>query len=260
VNFATDRLSPDVARKLIRKILKEGQVSWSIHAKEEFAKDALTAPDFANALRAGVVEQPEWENGSWRYRVWTQKITVVVAFRSAIRIEDRHGLESGETMKCLNCGAPMKGRKENYHYTESGLSNIVLADVEVRSCAKCGEREVVIPRLDELHRAIAHEVIEQAGKLEPDQIRFLRKYLGWSQADLAAYMSVESPTVSRWEGGHQEMGQVSDRLLRLLVNSQEPATSYPIDLFKHKFAKAAKATLKFEAKPTWRTTRRRGAA
>ena len=162
-------------------------------------------------------------------------------------------------MKCLNCGTPMKSRKENYHYTESGLSNVVLHGVEVRNCAKCGEREVVIPRLEQLHRAMARTVIEQKGKLVAEQIRFLRKYLGWSQTDLAAYMSVESPTVSRWEGGHQEMGQVADRLLRLLVNSQEPATSYPIDLFKHKFGKTAKATLEFKAKPTWRTTRRRAA-
>lgn len=163
-------------------------------------------------------------------------------------------------MKCLNCGTPMKSRKENYHYTESGLSNIVLADVDVRSCAKCGEREVVIPRLDELHRAIAREVIEQKGQLVPEQIRFLRKYLGWSQSDLAAHMSVQSETVSRWETGNQEMGPVADRLLRLLVANQEPATSYPIDLFKHKFGRAAKATLKFKAKPTWRAARRRVAS
>ena len=162
-------------------------------------------------------------------------------------------------MKCLNCGTPMKSRKENYHYTESGLPNIVLADVEVRNCAKCGEREVVIPRLDELHRAIAREVIEQEAKLGAEQIRFLRKYLGWSQADLAAHMSVQGETVSRWETGNQDMGPVADRLLRLLVNNREPATSYPIDLFKHKFGKTAKATLEFKAKPTWRTTRRRAA-
>ena len=82
MTVATDRLSPGVAQKLIRKILKEGQVSWSMHAKEELANDSLTMVDCANVLRAGVVDEPEWENGSWRYRVWTQKITVVVAFRS----------------------------------------------------------------------------------------------------------------------------------------------------------------------------------
>jgi putative zinc finger/helix-turn-helix YgiT family protein len=155
-------------------------------------------------------------------------------------------------MKCFNCGAAVKSRKENYHYTDSGLSNIVLADVEVRHCATCGERDVVIPRLDELHRAIAHNVIKQEGKLSAEQVRFLRKYLGWSQADLAAHISVEAETISRWETGNQDMGPVADRLLRLLVAHQSPATSYPIDLFKHKFGKTAKATLKFKADPKWR--------
>ena len=37
---------------------------------------------------------------------------------------------------------------------------------------------------------------------------------------------------------HQE--HAADRLLRLLVNSREPATSYPIDLFRHKFGKTAR--------------------
>lgn len=77
---------PGVAHKLIRKILKEGQVSWSMHAKEELAKDHLTIPDCTSVLRAGVVEEPEWKDGSWRYRVWTQKITVVVAFRSGTEL------------------------------------------------------------------------------------------------------------------------------------------------------------------------------
>jgi hypothetical protein len=45
-------------------------------------KDGLTELDVVNVLRGGVVEPGEWENGSWRYRVRTQKITVVVAFDS----------------------------------------------------------------------------------------------------------------------------------------------------------------------------------
>jgi hypothetical protein len=78
----TDRLDPTVAQRLIRKILAEGHVSWSDHAKIEIAKDKLEIPDCANVLRAGVVEEPEYENGSWRYRVRTQRICVVVAFRT----------------------------------------------------------------------------------------------------------------------------------------------------------------------------------
>ncbi len=78
----TERLDPPVAQRLIRKILPEGQVSWSDHAKDEITKDTLSIPDCANVLRAGIVEEPEYVRGSWRYRVRTQRIYVVVSFRS----------------------------------------------------------------------------------------------------------------------------------------------------------------------------------
>jgi hypothetical protein len=38
--------------------------------------------DCLNVLRAGVVGSAEWENGSWRYPIYTPRgYTVVVAFR-----------------------------------------------------------------------------------------------------------------------------------------------------------------------------------
>ncbi len=78
----TERLDPPVAQRLIRKILAAGQVSWSDHARDEIAKDKLSIPDCANVLRAGIVEEPEYDRGSWRYRVRTQRIYVVISFRS----------------------------------------------------------------------------------------------------------------------------------------------------------------------------------
>jgi len=47
------------------------------------AKDDLNMVDCVNVLRGGVVEQPEFEHGTWRYRVRTNRIVVVAAFRSA---------------------------------------------------------------------------------------------------------------------------------------------------------------------------------
>ena len=38
--------------------------------------------DCENVLRGGVVRQGEYEHGTWRYRVETNKTTVVIAFRS----------------------------------------------------------------------------------------------------------------------------------------------------------------------------------
>ena len=79
-------LNPPEARRRIQEILSRGEVVSSRHATQEMAKDDLTIIDCINVLRGGVVEPAEWENGSWRYRVHTQRIWVVVAFRSEKRL------------------------------------------------------------------------------------------------------------------------------------------------------------------------------
>lgn len=80
-------LDPSAAKKLIKAILGPGgDVSFSQHATAEMAKDGLTAVDCVNVLRGGVVEFPELERGTWRYRVRTNRIAVVVAFRHEKRL------------------------------------------------------------------------------------------------------------------------------------------------------------------------------
>lgn len=70
---------------LVRRILKEGgRVRFTTHSQDEMEADGLQEPDIVNVLRGGWVYQPgEFENGSWRYRVETDRIAVVVAFRAA---------------------------------------------------------------------------------------------------------------------------------------------------------------------------------
>ncbi len=75
-------LDPEAARRLIATILATGTVGFSRHALEEMKKDGLSTVDCLNVLRGGVVEPGEFEKGSWRYRVRTSMIYVVVAFRS----------------------------------------------------------------------------------------------------------------------------------------------------------------------------------
>ena len=67
-------LSPPVARRLIREILAGGEVESSGHASRKMEEDDLTMVDCVNVLRGGIVEPAEWEDGSWRYRVHTQRI------------------------------------------------------------------------------------------------------------------------------------------------------------------------------------------
>jgi hypothetical protein len=68
------------ARKYVRRLLEEGIFVVSDHARREMKKDNLNDSDAINTVRGGAVREPEWENGSWRYRVETPRICFVVAF------------------------------------------------------------------------------------------------------------------------------------------------------------------------------------
>ena len=72
-------------KSLIREILKEGVLSFSGHAKIEMQKDSLQTTDVQNVLRAGWCRPAEMENRTWRYRFETNRMSVVVAFRSERR-------------------------------------------------------------------------------------------------------------------------------------------------------------------------------
>lgn len=132
--------------------------------------------------------------------------------------------------KCRACrqGELVITRK-NHRYTESGLSNVVLQDVEVRSCPHCGDEQLVLPRVTELHRAIALAVVRTNARLSGKEVRFLRKYMGLRGSDFAARMGVDPSTVSRWENGHEPIGPLADRLLRLMVVRDRPVEEYPLD-------------------------------
>jgi len=135
-------------------------------------------------------------------------------------------------MRCMRCDTEMTVARENFLYTASGLPNVTLMGVHVRRCATCGEFEVLIPRIEELHRTIARAVARKRGRLAPAEIRFLRQWLGWSGVDFAAHMGVTPETVSRWENGNLHMGGQAERLLRLMVATRDPVETYSLDLLK----------------------------
>ncbi len=124
----------------------------------------------------------------------------------------------------------MQSTRENHRYEASGLPNVVLVDIEIRRCPNCDERTVVIPRMGPLHRAIAMSIIAEPTKLPPQEIRFLRKWLGWSGQDFARHFGVTPTTVSRWESVEDPfpMGGTAERLLRLSVAHGQPADAYPV--------------------------------
>jgi putative zinc finger/helix-turn-helix YgiT family protein len=131
------------------------------------------------------------------------------------------------TMNCTECGATMTTRKENYRYLESGLPYVTLKGIDVSRCPACGNFEISIPRLKDLHRLIAKTLIEKMTRFTGAEIRFLRKSLGLSATDFSRRMGVTVETVSRWENNAVAIGPQADRLLRLLVAQGRLTMQYP---------------------------------
>lgn len=135
-------------------------------------------------------------------------------------------------MKCVVCGATMKTSRENVRYAACGLPHVTLRNVEVSRCPQCGEEEVAIPRIEALHKAIAQALITKSFRLDAAEIRYLRKYLGWSGVDFADHMGTTRETVSRWENGTAQIGPQADRLLRLMVVTKAPVSDYSLETLK----------------------------
>ena len=126
-------------------------------------------------------------------------------------------------MNCMNCGSKMKKRKETlFHYTDCGLSKIYLKGIEVSECTntECGEEEIILTNLQQLHNILAMSVASQKNKLLPEEIRFLRTCLGFSSVDFAEHVGVTPETVSRWESGSVNMKETTEKLLRVLILSK----------------------------------------
>jgi putative zinc finger/helix-turn-helix YgiT family protein len=128
---------------------------------------------------------------------------------------DQEAAMSTHTDACFNCGAKMRTRRENVPFL--GLPGVVLVGVPVSRCGGCGEHEVTIPNIDELHRVLALRVIEESGRLTSREIKFLRTVLDYTSAEFARLVGASPVTVSRWEHDVQPIGHHADALVRALV-------------------------------------------
>jgi len=92
IDYKASRLNRNEARKQITKIMSQHPegVRFSRHAHEELEKDDLTTVDALNVLKSPdskILADGELEKGSYRYRLETKNILVVIGFQ-----EDGAGL------------------------------------------------------------------------------------------------------------------------------------------------------------------------
>jgi len=79
-------LTPARAKLLIRRIRESGSIALSGEARKRMQERGVSAIEIDHALRAGIVDPGEYANGSWRYRVSSHRICVVIAFDSAVEL------------------------------------------------------------------------------------------------------------------------------------------------------------------------------
>lgn len=76
-------------------------------------------------------------------------------------------------MKCDFCKSETTTeRNQRYHYTECGLDNVYLENIDVRVCQACGQRSPIIPRITELHATIGQAIALQNVPLAGKESRF----------------------------------------------------------------------------------------
>ena len=146
----------------------------------------------------------------------------------------------------------MASKRENHKYTACGLDYVTLVNVEVRRCQACGEWEVVIPKMEQLHRVLAQIVAQGKSHLRGSEIRFLRKYLGYSGAEAASALSVTPETMSRWENDKVPISQSAERFLRLMVVNQQPAQFYPLEELLADKTDKKPAPIKLDIDTSWK--------
>jgi len=100
-----------------------------------------------------------------------------------------------------------------YPYRSCGLDGIFLLNgYEIHH--HDGEPHVVIKDMDGLHVAIGTHLVLSRKALAPKELRFLRKTLDMSQAELAEKLGNTSQSVARWEKGEVEIPGPAEKFLR----------------------------------------------
>ena len=144
-------------------------------------------------------------------------------------------------MKCSTCDSTknLKSVSVTHKYKECGLDNVILHGVKESRCEDCGEIYLNFGNVEKLHQLIAVHLIQKSDLLTGKEIRFLRKYLGYSGSVFSKLVGYEVEHLSRIENGKVTVQETFERLVRALIIEKMPDRDYNLhDLFlKNKLMK-----------------------
>jgi transcriptional regulator with XRE-family HTH domain len=124
--------------------------------------------------------------------------------------------------KCKNCGAWDNETALLPLHEDTLLGapfTIVLENVVSETkCAACGSlKGLIYHNLEGLIAAVAMVRALYPEKLWPEEVKFLRKAIGWKQTQVAKKMQKSAESISRWETGALTMAPDAEKHFRLHV-------------------------------------------
>ncbi len=129
--------------------------------------------------------------------------------------------------KCVMCGH--RGLQRRTEQLDFG--NVAVVEGVVYTCPKCDERYEAFKKVEELSRTVAHHIARRVERLNQAEIRFLRKYLGYSSKSFAQFLDMTPETISRWESttSPKQMRLSTEKLLRYMALNERPVSDYGLD-------------------------------
>lgn len=116
----------------------------------------------------------------------------------------------------IQCEHNGEAAKAPYHYTECGLENVYLiSGYDMEEEPEMGTI-VYVRHADELHRAIGQWLVRNKKVLSGKELRFLRKEMDLTQAELGKLLGMTDQAVARWEKEQHDISGPADYLIRVL--------------------------------------------
>jgi len=126
-------------------------------------------------------------------------------------IEFRHSAR--ECIFCHALTASESTQTEFFNYkAEDGRVVELSADVPVISCSSCGENYTDDRAADIRHGSVCRFL----GRLTPSDLRGVREYYGYSQAQWSELTGIGVASIKRWESGALIQGVALDRFIRVV--------------------------------------------
>jgi DNA-binding transcriptional regulator YiaG len=103
-----------------------------------------------------------------------------------------------------------------FHYSGAGLSDVWLLNGFHLEDTPDGPA-VRIEDADGLHAALARGIVAARQAISPAELRYLRRFLRLSQANVARLLGISEQTVARWEKGETAIDPSGERLVRFIA-------------------------------------------